>query len=237
MPPYNEQELSFADINLREIGVRTSTLKEPNHFETFWQNSEVDLAAGLDFTADSGLHASYTHLQHAPFEYCFVVENKSEHVKSGTCRIFLCPKTDERGKPLKLEEQRLLTIELDKFTVKRKWLSMTWHLIVFMCVLFCLQFIPAKINWSVFQWNPPSPSPLNAPSAAPPIKTLWQSRIRSSTHVYTSAVAVGQIICCCPKAKLAACNSICLSWFRTMPAMWSSSGVSQEVVITGKCRH
>lgn len=120
LPPYSEQELSFADINLREIKVRTSTLEEPNHFETFWQNSEVDLAAGLDFTADSGLHASYTHLQHAPFEYSFVIENKCEHVKNGTCRIFLCPKTDERGKPLKLEEQRLLAIELDKFTVKRK---------------------------------------------------------------------------------------------------------------------
>ncbi|XP_050327547.1 phenoloxidase 2-like [Bactrocera neohumeralis] len=118
LPPYSEQQLSFSDINLREIEVRTSSLKEPNHFETFWQNSEVDLAAGLDFTADSGLHASYTHLQHAPFEYCFVVENNSEHVKCGTCRIFLCPIKDDRGKLLKLEGQRLLAIELDKFTVK-----------------------------------------------------------------------------------------------------------------------
>lgn len=118
LPPYCKKQLDYAGINFRSFVVRSSTLNEPNQFETFWQNSEVDLAAGLDFTADTGLYASYTHLQHAPFEYQFVVENTSEQMKRGTCRIFLCPQLDERGKRLTLEEQRLLAIEMDKFTVR-----------------------------------------------------------------------------------------------------------------------
>lgn len=38
-------------------------------------------------------------------------------MKQGTCRIFLIPKVDERGQPLRFRDQRLFAIELDKFSV------------------------------------------------------------------------------------------------------------------------
>jgi tyrosinase len=35
-------------------------------------------------------------------------------------RIFMAPKTDERGTDMFLKDQRLLMIEMDKFVVSRK---------------------------------------------------------------------------------------------------------------------
>jgi len=58
----------------------------------------------------------FTHLQNAPFTYTFNVTNNGAR-RTGTCRIFICPKVDERNQALNLEEQRLLAIEMDKFTV------------------------------------------------------------------------------------------------------------------------
>lgn len=39
----------------------------------------------------------------------------------GTCRIFLIPKFDERGEPLRYRDQRSFAIEMDKFLVNCKW--------------------------------------------------------------------------------------------------------------------
>lgn len=41
-------------------------------------------------------------------------------MKQGTCRIFLVPKFDERGQPLRFRDQRSFAIEMDKFSVTRK---------------------------------------------------------------------------------------------------------------------
>jgi len=48
------------------------------------------------------------------------VENSTNGPKVGTVRIFLAPKFDERGVSLNFRDQRLLFIELDKFTVTCK---------------------------------------------------------------------------------------------------------------------
>jgi len=48
------------------------------------------------------------------------VENSTNGPKVGTVRIFLAPKFDERGVNMLFRDQRLLFIELDKFTVTCK---------------------------------------------------------------------------------------------------------------------
>lgn len=126
LPPYDRNHLSYQGITINSVEARlNSRTAVPNVLLTYWQKSNVDLAAGLDFGPNGSVYATFTHLQHAPFDYIFNVTNASGTNKMGTCRIFICPKTDERGVPLTLEEQRLLAIEMDKFTVSCKFLSRT----------------------------------------------------------------------------------------------------------------
>lgn len=39
----------------------------------------------------------------------------------GTCRIYLAPKFDERGLPWLFRDQKNMFVELDRFTVTRKY--------------------------------------------------------------------------------------------------------------------
>ncbi|KAL5276325.1 PPO1 family protein [Megaselia abdita] len=117
MRQYNQQELDFSGVRVNSIEAKISSSRsQPNTLLTYWQKSDVDLAAGLDFGPNGNVFASFTHLQHAPFEYTINVTN-SGGPRRGTARIFLCPKTDERGAPLSLNDVRQLAIEMDKFTV------------------------------------------------------------------------------------------------------------------------
>jgi hypothetical protein len=52
-------------------------------------------------------------------------ENSTNGPKVGTVRIFLAPKFDERGVNMLFRDQRLLFIELDKFTVTCKLKSVS----------------------------------------------------------------------------------------------------------------
>lgn len=114
---YNQQELDFTGVRVNSIEAKISSARsQPNTLLTYWQKSDVDIGAGLDFGPNGNVYASFTHLQHAPFEYTINVTN-SGAPRRGTARIFLCPKTDERGAALNLNEVRQLAIELDKFTV------------------------------------------------------------------------------------------------------------------------
>lgn len=121
LPNYvTETELAYSGITVSSVNVQITQGKnpKPNTLLTFWQRSEVDLSTGLDFGPDGNVYAQFTHLQHAPFEYKIIVENKSRAQKIGTCRIFFCPKNNERGQPfVKFEDQRLLMLEMDRFTV------------------------------------------------------------------------------------------------------------------------
>jgi hypothetical protein len=47
-------------------------------------------------------------------------DNSTNSPKVGTVRIFLAPKFDERGVNMLFRDQRLMFIELDKFTVTCK---------------------------------------------------------------------------------------------------------------------
>lgn len=113
-------ELAYSGISVSSVSVQISKGKnsKPNTLLTYWQKSDVDLSTGLDFGPDGNVYAQFTHLQHAPFEYTMTVENKASAQKVGTCRIFMCPKNNERGQAItKFEDQRSLMVEMDKFTV------------------------------------------------------------------------------------------------------------------------
>ncbi|XP_055532399.1 phenoloxidase 1-like [Wyeomyia smithii] len=116
--PYTSGQLNFPGIKVNGITARINRANAPaNVLLTYWQKSQVDLAAGLDFGPKGNVFASFTHLQHAPFAYEIKVNNSSGSPKRGTARIFIAPKVDERGTTLAFREQRLLFIELDKFGV------------------------------------------------------------------------------------------------------------------------
>ncbi|XP_017124982.1 phenoloxidase 2 [Drosophila elegans] len=119
LAPYNAAQLNFDGVSVDYIEAKIGKSNtKANTLLTYWQKSSADLAAGLDFgpSADGNILASFTHLQNAPFTYTFNVTNSGAK-RTGTCRIFICPKVDERNQPLRLEDQRLLAVEMDKFTV------------------------------------------------------------------------------------------------------------------------
>lgn len=90
---------------------------QPNTFNTFWQQSDVNLSRGLDFLPQGNVFARFTHLQHTDFEYNINVSNGTGAQAMGTCRIFMAPRNDERGSQMLYRDQRLMMIEMDKFTV------------------------------------------------------------------------------------------------------------------------
>lgn len=90
-----------------------------NEFHTFWQQSEIDVSAGIDFQPQGPLFIRFTHLQHQPFTYTINVNNNGIP-RMGTCRIFIAPIVDERGNSLLFRDQKQLFIALDRFTINRK---------------------------------------------------------------------------------------------------------------------
>jgi len=55
----------------------------------------------------------------------FKVENNGNQ-RVGTVRIFIAPRYDERGLPFLFREQRKLFVELDRFSVTRKYYLKTY---------------------------------------------------------------------------------------------------------------
>ena len=122
LPAYTQENLQYQGVTVQTVEVKINAGNaRPNTLLTYWAKNDVDLAAGLDFGPNGNIFASFTHLQHAPFSYNIGVNNTTGARKRGTCRIFICPKVDERGTALTMEEQRLLAIEMDKFTVDCKY--------------------------------------------------------------------------------------------------------------------
>jgi hypothetical protein len=117
LPVYTDDQLDFSGVSIQNIQINLSRGNSPpNILLTYWQRSQVDLAAGLDFGPKGNVFAQFTHLQHAPFSYRINVNNNGAN-RRGTCRIFIAPKVDERGTALPFAQQRVLMIELDKFSV------------------------------------------------------------------------------------------------------------------------
>lgn len=144
LPEYNAaQHFSFDNVTVQSIAVQISRGNAaPNILLTYWQRSDVDLAAGLDFGPEGNVYAQFTHMQHAPFEYQISVNNSARMARRGTCRLFLCPRSDERDAPLRFRDQRSLMIEMDKFAVDCK-----------LYIFFRFFFSNIKM-WRILQWFP-----------------------------------------------------------------------------------
>ncbi len=97
-----------------------------NSLQTFWQQSDINLAKGLDFAPRGNVFVRFTHLQHTPFTYTISVNNSAGVQRLGMVRIFMAPKMDERGHQMSFKEQRLFMIELERFIVSRK-LNKSFH--------------------------------------------------------------------------------------------------------------
>lgn len=113
---YTSQQLDYPGIRVDSVQVQPSQ-GPSNTFQTYWQQSDLDLSRGLDFVPRGNVFARFTHLQHNDFEYNINVNNDTGSQAMGTCRIFMAPRNDERGTPFLFRDQRLMMTELDKFTV------------------------------------------------------------------------------------------------------------------------
>lgn len=120
LTPYTEAELGFNGIQIDDLSIQPES-GNANTFYTFWQQSDIDLSRGLDFLPRGNVLARFTHLQHQTFSYRVKVNNTTGAEKMGTVRIFMAPKCDERNREMRFTEQRLLMIELDRFTVTSEY--------------------------------------------------------------------------------------------------------------------
>ncbi|XP_046384943.1 phenoloxidase 1-like [Ischnura elegans] len=116
LPSYPDNKLDYQGVRITNIEVTTKGAGK-NEMTTFWEQNDIDLSRGLDFTPRGPVFARLTQLQHETFTYKIQVENTSNSERMGTVRIFLAPKFDERGQPWLFCDQRLMFIELDKFVV------------------------------------------------------------------------------------------------------------------------
>lgn len=120
LPTYGVDRLDYTGVTVTGIEIRSEGSAN-NTLNTFWQQSDVDLSRGMDFQERGSIFARFTHLQHTEFTYNITVNNAGSP-RQGTCRIFMAPKFDERGNPWLFRDQKLMFIEMDKFTVNRKYL-------------------------------------------------------------------------------------------------------------------
>ncbi|XP_012266915.2 phenoloxidase 1-like isoform X1 [Athalia rosae] len=119
LPPYPVEQLNYPGVDVTDVEVVAEN-QPKNTLHTFWQQSDVDMSRGLDFTPRGAVLARFTHLQYTPYTYRVQVHNKTNSNKLGTCRIFIAPKHDDRGLPMLFADQKTLMVELDKFTVTLK---------------------------------------------------------------------------------------------------------------------
>jgi hypothetical protein len=106
--------LNFPGIEIANVQVLPEN-GSPNALQTFWQQSDINMTNGLDFSPRGDVFVRVTHLQHVPFTYNIQVNNNTGAQRLGMVRIFIAPKFDERGQPLPYIEQRRLMVELERF--------------------------------------------------------------------------------------------------------------------------
>ncbi|KAK7874024.1 hypothetical protein R5R35_013428 [Gryllus longicercus] len=121
LQPYSEAQLGLPGVALTAMSVQTSTVPgeqappAPGVLRTFLQESDIELSRGLDFAPRGPTLVRVQHLQNAPFDYTFSVQNATGAAKRVTVRVFLAPQTDERGIPLRFADHRNYFVEVDKF--------------------------------------------------------------------------------------------------------------------------
>lgn len=76
LTPYTEQQLNYQGIRIQGIQVQPVNGRT-NIFNTFWQESDVNLSKGMDFVPRGDVFARFTHLQHIPYTITISVNNDS----------------------------------------------------------------------------------------------------------------------------------------------------------------
>ncbi len=56
-------------MTLRSVSVRTAGAEAANELSTYYQQTDLDVSMGLDYTPAGPQYARFTHLQHRPFHY------------------------------------------------------------------------------------------------------------------------------------------------------------------------
>lgn len=119
LTPYSAEQLTYPGVSVSAIQVQAEGGR-PNILNTHWQQSDLNLAKGMDFVPRGDVFARFTHLQHVPFTISIQVNNDSGAQRLGMVRIFMGPKVDERGAGYNFRDQRLAMVELDKFVTQCK---------------------------------------------------------------------------------------------------------------------
>lgn len=55
--PYNEKEIGYESISVSSVEFNTDGNAVPNIFNTFWQQSDIDLSRGMDFIPRGNIFA------------------------------------------------------------------------------------------------------------------------------------------------------------------------------------
>ncbi|KAG5668816.1 hypothetical protein PVAND_016739 [Polypedilum vanderplanki] len=114
LTPYTAQQLTYPGITITGLQIQTENVKT-NVLNTFWRQSDINLAKGMDFVPRGDIFARVTHLQHSPYTINIQVNNSSGASRLGMVRVFMAPKYDERGQQFSFREYRRFMIEMDKF--------------------------------------------------------------------------------------------------------------------------
>ncbi|KAG5668817.1 hypothetical protein PVAND_016740 [Polypedilum vanderplanki] len=114
LTPYTQEQLSYPGISITGIQLQPDNGRT-NLISTFWQQSDINLAKGMDFVPRGDVFARFTHLQHLPYTINIQANNDSGAPRLGMVRVFIAPKFDERGQPFSFRDHRRFMVEIDKF--------------------------------------------------------------------------------------------------------------------------
>lgn len=120
LTPYTAQQLTYPSIEVTGMQIIPEG-GQPNVMQTFWQQSDIDLSTGLDFSPRGAVFVRFTHLQHTPFNYVIAVNNRATAARVGMVRIFMAPKFNDRGQEFPFSEQRKLMVEMERFIATSKF--------------------------------------------------------------------------------------------------------------------
>lgn len=62
-------QLDFPGVRVTSVEIQAEGQNPKNRLSTFWQQSDINLSRGLDFSPRGPVFARFTHLQHRPFTY------------------------------------------------------------------------------------------------------------------------------------------------------------------------
>lgn len=116
-----------------------------NEFTTFWTQTDFNIGNGLSLQPVGDVYVRFQHLDHYAFRYLITIENTSNAAKTGTVRIFMCPKYGPRNRVLTFDEMRTGMFELDRFQQTREQFSVKLFVKGFFSLFsyfFIIQLIP-----------------------------------------------------------------------------------------------